>query len=127
MKNIIYNCVDRVVLNVQLFMLYLMMIHLSDIHIIIHVGSFFMLYSFHLFFVMAGVERWWALVGSAPRPLLRRRMVRGLPFHTHLFAERCWTVWRHRRALLRQPRCPAGDEVRRREEVEHVVAGEEVG
>ena len=44
MKNIIYNFVDRVVLNVQLVMLYLMMIHLSDIHIIIHVGTFFMLY-----------------------------------------------------------------------------------
>ena len=32
----------------------------------------------------------------------------------------------HRRALLRRPRCPAGDEVGR-EEVGHVVAGEEVG
>ena len=30
------------------------------------------------------------------------------------------------RALLRRPRCPAGDEVGR-EEVGHVVAGEEVG
>ena len=67
------------------------------------------------------------MVGSAPRPLLCRRVLRGLPLHTHLSAEHCWTVCRHHRALLRRLRCPAGDEVRRREEVEHVVAGEGVG
>ncbi len=67
------------------------------------------------------------VTARVPRPLLRWRVVQGLRFHTHLSVERCWTVWRHRRALLRRPRCPVGDEVRRREEVEHVVAGEEVG
>ena len=30
--------------GIKFFMLYLMMIHLSDTHIIIHVGLFFMLY-----------------------------------------------------------------------------------
>ena len=60
--------------GIQFFMLYLMMIHLSDIHIIIHVGLFYVVL-ICLLFVMAGVERWWALVGSAPRPLLRRRVV----------------------------------------------------
>ena len=56
-------------------MLYLMMIHLSDTHIIIHVGLFFYVVLISFTVVMAGVERWWALVGSAPRPLLRRRVV----------------------------------------------------
>ena len=79
---------------------------------------------------MAGVERWWARVRSAPRLLLRRRVVGGVPFHPYLSTERCWTVWGHRRALLRRRRCPPGDEVGegRTEEVDQdVAAGEEVG
>ena len=78
MKNIIYNCVDRVVLNVQLFMLYLMMIHLSDTHIIIHVGLFFyvVLISFTVChgrcYKMVGAGRERGLRSSIPDTPLRR-------------------------------------------------------